>query len=107
MALIKCSECGKEISDKATACPNCGNPITQVNKNLVQIDTAPQKRKKYRVGFLISVPIFLIGGTLSIIWGFSAISGGEKGQLGLWLFVAFIGFLGVVVNGIGGWLNKP
>ena len=27
MALIKCSECGKEISSKAKACPNCGNPI--------------------------------------------------------------------------------
>ncbi len=24
MALIKCSECGKEISDKATSCPHCG-----------------------------------------------------------------------------------
>lgn len=28
MALIKCSECGKEVSDKATACPNCGCPIS-------------------------------------------------------------------------------
>ena len=27
MALIKCPECGKEISDKATACPNCGAPV--------------------------------------------------------------------------------
>lgn len=27
MALIKCSECGKEVSDKAESCPNCGNPI--------------------------------------------------------------------------------
>lgn len=27
MALIKCSECGAEISDKATTCPHCGNPI--------------------------------------------------------------------------------
>ena len=27
MALIKCSECGKEISDKATYCPNCGAPV--------------------------------------------------------------------------------
>ena len=27
MALIKCSECGCEVSDKATACPNCGCPI--------------------------------------------------------------------------------
>ena len=24
MALIKCSECGKEISDKAEICPYCG-----------------------------------------------------------------------------------
>lgn len=24
MALIKCKECGKEISDQATSCPNCG-----------------------------------------------------------------------------------
>lgn len=29
MALIKCPECGKEISDKALACPNCGNPMNQ------------------------------------------------------------------------------
>lgn len=29
MALIKCSECGKEISDKAKTCINCGNPIFQ------------------------------------------------------------------------------
>lgn len=27
MALIKCPECGKELSDKATSCPNCGVPL--------------------------------------------------------------------------------
>lgn len=27
MALIDCPECGKQISDKATACPNCGYPM--------------------------------------------------------------------------------
>lgn len=34
MALIKCAECGKEISDKASACIHCGCPIsvsTQAN----------------------------------------------------------------------------
>lgn len=29
MALIKCSECGKEVSNKADSCPHCGNPITK------------------------------------------------------------------------------
>lgn len=27
MSLINCPECGKEISDQATSCPNCGTPI--------------------------------------------------------------------------------
>ncbi|MGD9652415.1 MAG: type II secretion system major pseudopilin GspG [Candidatus Dadabacteria bacterium] len=27
MALIKCSDCGKEISPNAISCPSCGNPI--------------------------------------------------------------------------------
>ena len=30
MALIKCPECGKEISDKAKTCPNCGCPIKKI-----------------------------------------------------------------------------
>lgn len=29
MALINCPECGKEISDKANMCPNCGNPVAK------------------------------------------------------------------------------
>ena len=27
MALVKCSECGKEVSDKAGSCPSCGAPV--------------------------------------------------------------------------------
>lgn len=27
MALINCYECGKQISDKALSCPNCGAPV--------------------------------------------------------------------------------
>lgn len=27
MALIKCPECSREVSDKARNCPYCGNPI--------------------------------------------------------------------------------
>lgn len=31
MALIKCPECGREVSDKATACPHCGFNIANLN----------------------------------------------------------------------------
>lgn len=27
MALIKCPECGKQISSQAASCPNCGYPV--------------------------------------------------------------------------------
>ena len=33
MALIKCPECGKEISDKAEMCINCGFPLKQYENN--------------------------------------------------------------------------
>lgn len=34
MALIKCCECGKEISDKAAVCVNCGCPVSEtISKN--------------------------------------------------------------------------
>ena len=29
MALISCSECGNQVSNKAYCCPNCGNPISK------------------------------------------------------------------------------
>lgn len=33
MALIKCPECGKSISDKAEKCPHCGIPAEYFPKN--------------------------------------------------------------------------
>lgn len=31
MSLIKCPDCGKEVSDKAPACPSCGCPLASSN----------------------------------------------------------------------------
>ena len=31
MPLIKCPECGKEVSDRAAACIHCGCPLQQKN----------------------------------------------------------------------------
>lgn len=27
MALLKCPDCGRDVSDQALACPNCGRPV--------------------------------------------------------------------------------
>lgn len=82
MALIKCHECGKEISDQATACPNCGRPIINnyqpVNYNVNAQTQAPnssaaapaQKKESPLgiVGMLISLlfcfPLFPIVGLI-------------------------------------------
>lgn len=44
MALIKCPECGKEVSDRATACPNCGHPIATENQGGKTFPPAPEPR---------------------------------------------------------------
>ncbi len=36
MSLIKCPECGKEISSQAFACPNCGFPMNKYQKDNVE-----------------------------------------------------------------------
>lgn len=36
MALIKCPECGKEVSDKATACIHCGFPLSATTRSTNQ-----------------------------------------------------------------------
>ena len=35
MALIKCPECGNDVSDKATTCPHCGNPINKGEEQII------------------------------------------------------------------------
>ncbi len=44
MALIKCPECGKMVSDSAHTCPQCGFPIKSVTNDVVKIkiDSDPQ-----------------------------------------------------------------
>jgi integrase/DNA-directed RNA polymerase subunit RPC12/RpoP len=52
MALIKCPECVREISDKAAACPHCGYPITTtIVKKKSRGRSAKNKRRKLPNGF--------------------------------------------------------
>lgn len=77
MALINCPECGKSISNKAAACPHCGNPITQIQTE----KQAPVKVKKFNVQKLFAVLLTLVSlvalvatkGT--VIWGILFLAG--------------------------------
>lgn len=77
MALIKCPECGKEISDRATSCPNCGYPINQkttTDQDYVQMEEkkdmvsgssqgsipeTPQKKGGKKIAFVIGIVIVI------------------------------------------------
>ena len=69
MALIKCPECGQEISDKAAICPRCAYPIKAALPNTISDDnTTPnketvknQKKKNTLIFCLIAVAAVIIG----------------------------------------------
>ena len=64
MALIKCLECGKEVSEKALICPNCGSPIriSDLNKEKEQAAKEAQRKILFLIlGFLaLLIIIFFI-----------------------------------------------
>ena len=48
MALIPCSECGKPVSDKANACPSCGNPLSGSEAKINTASLFEKRIKEYR-----------------------------------------------------------
>lgn len=59
MALINCPECGKEISDKAKSCPNCGHPMKPHNSITSKANTEPILLIYVLGAFLTSISFFL------------------------------------------------
>ena len=66
MALIKCNECGHEVSDKASACPKCGCPIQNMDnpsENKISVKPQPPAKSKARTYVLFAIILsLLIGG---------------------------------------------
>ena len=59
MALIKCPECGKEISDRAQACIHCGCPIqTQISESKLIIKALRHPNEQHVVGYSLGTPIY-------------------------------------------------
>jgi predicted nucleic acid-binding Zn-ribbon protein len=76
MAMITCSECGKEFSDKADKCPSCGNP----NPTYVSEDTQPEKQKKKKkkgIGKKILIAVVVV---IVLLVAISSLDGGGGSQ---------------------------
>ncbi len=103
MALIKCSECGKDVSDKAPACPNCGNPLSI---QLVKIATPVGETlkvepeltsKQWKTVKLVSWGVILVGATVAMT------NGGSRDQLNLGLWIVILGIIALIVGKVGAW----
>jgi predicted nucleic-acid-binding Zn-ribbon protein len=84
MALIKCSECGYEVSDKATACPKCGNPVATARDVAATgrpLTTTQATAKRFKGQQLLAAGLCAVGIILLV-------SGGEGGVWGTLLLVA-------------------
>lgn len=80
MALIKCKECGKEFSDTASSCPNCGN-INIPNKSWQQLNGQERKNVK------------------AILWDYNKKLETKKGISVILLFLGLVlGLLGISVD---------
>jgi len=90
MALIKCPECGTEMSDMANACPKCAFPI---KPNSVQ--TIEQTSKTLKLYYILSIALIVIG----IFFGFTE----EGGAFGGILFI--VGIILYFGTKIGIWWN--
>jgi hypothetical protein len=67
MAIIKCSECGRAISDKAAACVGCGAPVGAAgappafNREPVYTDSAPLSSAQLRWRLGLSTLTLVLG----------------------------------------------
>lgn len=85
MALIKCPECGKEISDQAQSCPNCGYPINNAQQPPVAdfqtSDTAttasPPPKKKGALKIALAIGVLVV---IAAVAAFAFWSSGNKAK---------------------------
>ncbi len=118
MPLIKCPECGHDISDQAPSCPNCGLPIStkasasKVDVNVEKFEITSKKWKKYYAWaiplLIIGLPLFvfnLMKGVMSSATG-TAVDTGSAGWFFIGLLASGIGGILFLIAVIGSWWER-
>jgi uncharacterized membrane protein YvbJ len=91
MAIIKCPECGTEVSDKAEKCPKCAYPFSIASPQ-VQTQVIELTSKRYKLQKLLSIFASIIGLIIMAIASDSGYSGTQS-LGGLLLFVGIIWYI--------------
>ena len=69
MALIKCPECGKKVSDQTKQCPNCGRTITDADKELA-IEQNKKSKKHKKIALIVIIVMLLAGVACGVTYYF-------------------------------------
>ena len=61
MALIKCPECERDVSSKATACPHCGYPFVPTAKDPRSVQVIERTGKGWKAFRALGWLLILVG----------------------------------------------
>ena len=102
MALIVCPECGKEYSDKASACPNCGCPTNAVsvgkydiekdiaiNREMMRIQELKSEYDKIRRIPMFVYSLLQLAGIILAVVSIIEFASGELGRFILFIVIGF------------------
>ena len=121
MALIKCKECKKQISDKAASCPHCGYPLKEIkqekkeeSKDLIEKIKENKHLRKVLIRFGLSFILFLLivipleyginyKGSYPLIMMYSLT---QNGAFFLYIIFGLIIFINFILNLISKKLKK-
>ena len=96
--LIKCPECGHDVSSTAEKCPNCGATISQRDKEFVPgegntIRLVERTPKRYKAQRIWSWVVFFVGFLLFVSWS-------HVGELNALLILSFVVMAASMIWGI-------
>ncbi len=110
MALVKCTECGREISDQALSCPGCGAPLSAATSREVAPATPPERAAAQGTGSTLGIAAVVLGLAAvampyfaavflvpaALVCGVIAFKRGQRGLGGAGVVLAIIGLLGII-----------
>ena len=100
MALIKCSECGRTVSDKAKFCVGCGAPLeqhTEVSQKPVRQSGPAPSRKQLLVRTGLCAAVFALG----IAWSGTLKQPADAGPAAIAAaLLVIVGLCGIIVSAV-------
>ncbi|MEL7655387.1 MAG: zinc ribbon domain-containing protein [Bacillota bacterium] len=67
MALIRCPECNKEVSDQASSCPNCGYSIKARMKKTKMLSPSEIAKRRRRNAWIILSCLLAVAAIITAI----------------------------------------